>query len=364
MKKVLFSILGLGLILGSCKKDEDPQPLPDAPRKALIGIEGISPNGISSVASYDITSQTVENNVFRKANINPLGAQLNDMMVDEDRGRLVLVVPGSDKIVFTNLDDLKIERQYANFMQIKNIVQTEADEYYVSSWEFDGVYVVNANNGNIKKEVEVEGTGPTKMVVYNDMAFVCNTGAFLFDSTVTILRTSEDTIISKLSVGGKPNSMVIDSDNNLWILNGGKVDNTNPFASGLGSLYRYQLDTLTMAIDSGWAITPDTVMYFTDNLLKPHSLTLNSEGNQLFFIGNSPTGSVFSMSTFAKRVDENPIIVGNYYSLAFDELELELYAMRLPDNPDQDGDLQVYSPAGNLKTSIKIGVKPKNVVFK
>ena len=168
MKKVIFSLLGLGLIFGSCKKDTDPQPLPDAPRKAIIGIEGVSPNGISSLAYYDVASQTIENNVFRKANINPLGAQLSDMMIDEDRGRLVLVVPGSDKIVFTHLDDLKIDKQYGNFMQIKNILQTSPDEYYISSWEFDGVYIVNANNGNIKEELPVEGIGPTKMVLHKD----------------------------------------------------------------------------------------------------------------------------------------------------------------------------------------------------
>jgi len=364
MKKVIFSLLGLGLLLVSCKKDDEVIAAAVEPRKAIIGIEGISPNGISSLAYYDVAAQLIENNVFRKANINPLGAQLNDMMIDENRGRLVLVVPGSDKIVFTNLADLKIEKQYGKFMQIKNIVQTSPNEYYISSWEFNGVYVVNANNGNVKKEVLVQGTGPTKMLVHEDLAFVCNTGAFLFDSTVTILRTTEDTIVANLSVGGKPNSMVIDSENNLWVLNGGKVDNMNPFASGLGSLYRYQLDSLIRDIDSNFAIVPDTVMYFTDNLLKPHSLTLNAEGNQLFYIGNSPTGSVFSMSTFAKRVEESPLIMGNYYALAFDELELELYAMRLPDNTDQDGDVQVYSPAGNLKTSLKIGVKPKNVVFK
>lgn len=364
MKKVIFSLLALSLFLGSCKEEEEIVVEVQEPRKAIIGIEGTSPNGISSLAYYDIAAQSIENNVFRKANINPLGSQLNDMMIDEDRNRLVMVVSGSDKIVFSDLDNLEIERQPGNFLQIKNIVQTSEDEYYISSWDFDGVYVVNANNGNIKKEVLVQGTGPTKMLVHNDLAFVCNTGAFLFDSTVTVLRTTEDTLVTNLAVGGKPNSMVIDNDNNLWVLAAGKVDVNNPFASGLGTLYRYQLDTLTMAIDSGYAIAPDTVMYFTDNLLKPHSLTINLEGNQLFYIGNSPTGSVYSMSTFDNKVEETPIITGNFYSLNFDELELELYATRLPDNIENDGDLQVYSPSGNLKTSIKIGVKPKNVVFR
>jgi len=364
MKKVIFSLLALGLFFGSCKKEEEIIVEVQEPRTAIIGIEGTSPNGISSLAYYDIAAQSVENNVFRKANINPLGSQLSDMMIDEDRNRLVMVVPGSDKIVFSNLDNLEIDKQHGNFSQIKNIVQTEDNEYYISSWDFDGVYVVNADNGNIKKEVLVQGTGPTEMLVHKDLAFVCNTGAFLFDSTVTVLRTTEDTLVTNLMVGGKPNSMVIDADKNLWVLAAGEVDVNNPFASGLGTLYRYQLDTLIMAIDSGFTISPDTVLYFTDNLLKPHSLTINKEGNQLFYIGNSPTGSIFSMSTFARKVEESPIIMGNYYTLTFDALELELYATRLPDDIEEDGDLQVYSPSGNLKTSIKIGVKPKNVVFR
>lgn len=364
MRKVIFSLLTFSLLATSCKEDDKVAPPIEEPRRAIIGIEGTSPNGISSLAYYDIAGQFIENNVFRKANINPLGSQLNDMIIDEERQRLVLVVPGSDKIVFSNLNDLKIERQTANLFQMKKVVKTTPDEYYITSWDFDGMYVINANNGNLKKEIKSGGIGPTEMLVYEDLAFICNSGAFLFDSTVSIMRITEDTLVTNLSVGGKPNSMVVDADNNLWILNGGKVDNLNPFAAGLGSLYRFQLDSLYMAIDSGWTITPDTVMYFTDNLLKPHSLRINLEGNELFYIGNSPTGSVFKMSTFANRVSESPMIDGNYYSLAFDNTELELYAMRLPDNVEQDGDLQIYSPAGNLKTSIRIGVKPKNVVFK
>ena len=108
MKKLLLALSAVLFSLSSCTDDGDDDGAdaglnPVAQRRAIIGIEGTSPNGISSVAEYDINNQSVENNLYRKANINPMGAQLNDMMVDAEAGIVSFVLPGSDKVVFSNI---------------------------------------------------------------------------------------------------------------------------------------------------------------------------------------------------------------------------------------------------------------------
>lgn len=368
MKRIALFALGL-LLVAACKDDDnnntgtDPSALQNV---ALIGIEGTSPNGISSLAKYNITTQTVENNVFRKANINSMGSQLSDMILDKERNQLVLLLPGSNKIIYADANTFEIIKQIPDLMQIQKGAKVLDNLYYVSTPELPGVYVINANNGNIVEEIELLGrTNQTEISVWEDMAFICNTGdAITKDSTVSILRTTADTIVTTLMVGHSPNSMAIDEDNQLWILCGGDNNIGNPLLSGLGSLWKYNLDTMKMAIDSGWTISPDTVKYFTDNQLRPNSLVYDKGGDNFYYLNGMPTGDIVMTARNRNLLNEMTLIDGTFYAIDFDEKNLELYGMRVPSDIETNGDLQVFDPVGSLKTSIRIGVKPKNVIFK
>jgi hypothetical protein len=367
MKRFALLLTGLAF-LSACEDDDTDAGAnvdADSGRKAIIAIEGNSPNGISSLAAYDITTKTVENNLFRKANINPMGSQISDIMYDEERNRLVLIVPGSNKIVLTSASTYEIERQLSELMQIREVAKMPEAKYYITSPELEGFYIMNAENGNIREEYQTFRTNPTAIEAWEDFAFICNSGdAFLKDSTVSIIRSTADTLVLNLNVGHSPNSIVIDEENQMWVLCGGEFNATNPAISGVGSLWKFNLDTLTMAIDSGWTIMPDTVKYFTDNQLRPNTLTYDYTIGNLYYIGNSPTGNLISTNKNNRPINEIPLVSGNFYGLGFDVLQLELYGFRTPFNEEDNGDLQIFDPAGNLKTSITIGVKPKRVVFK
>jgi len=372
MKKI--ALLGLSLLLiGACKKDSDTDGTDggngggsSSGMQAYIGIEGTSPNGISSLALYNVTNQSIENNVFRKANINPMGSQLSDMMLDKFRNQLVLIVPGSNKIVFVDAKTLKIKFQTRDLLQIRKVAQVSDNLYYVTCPELPGYYVINANNGNVVDEITFDvGVNQTEIAVWEDLAFICNNGDPISkDSTVSIVRTTEDTLVTNLIVGHSPNSFVIDDANQLWILCSGDLNVADPTQSGAGSLWMYNLDTMYRDIDSGWAIAPDTVKYFVDNQLRPHYLTHDEAGDNLYYITNLPTGDIAVTNTNVSILNENPIVEDNFYALAFDPINLELYGMRTPDDIEKNGALQIFDPVGSKKTSITIGVKPNNVVFK
>jgi len=372
MKKFALAILGL-VLLSACEDDDntgnggsDGNGSGSSSPQAYVGIEGTSPNGISSLAAYNRTNQTIENNVFRKANINPMGSQLSDLLIDKDQNQIVLLLPGSNKIVFVDANSLVIKKQIKDLMQIRKIAKVSDFLYYVSSPELGGLYVVNALNGNIRSEIELDGiTNPTEIKVWEDMAFISNTGdAMTKDSTVSVLRTSEDTLITSLIVGHAPNSMAIDEENNLWILCSGNFDAANPLLSGVGSLWKYNLDTMKMAIDSGYTIMPDTVKYLNDNQLRPHHLIYDDQGKNLYYISAEPSGPIVMSNRFVRPLSESPIVDDTYYSIAFDPLKSELYGMRTPSDIEENGYLEVFDPVGNKKVSIQIGVKPVDVIFK
>lgn len=354
------------LMLSSCDDDNSVAPPPPEPRMTFIGIEGIGINGISSLASFNNTNQAFENNIFRKSNVNPMGSRLSSMLIDKELNQAVFVLPGSERLLFTNARDFKETKRITNLTEdIQRIQKVQPGKYYLTTWEFDGIHIINAENQRLRSTLTDLGRGPTEIAVHEDLAFICAGGNFIdVDSVVTVVRSTEDTIVTTLPTGAVPNSMVVDQQNRLWILCSGIQNNQNPSASGLGSLWRYNIDTLRMAIDSGYAIVPDTVLMFQDNQLKPRSLTYSPNLRTLYYIGNNPTGDVIAMPMEIPIAAESPMIEGNFYGLRYDEESDALIALRTPSEIDQAGEFQIYSPNGALRNSIKVGVRPRHVAFR
>lgn len=366
MKKLLLLSFGL-LTLLACQPDDSNglAPQPPRERKALIGVEGITPNGISWIGEYHITGQNLNNNVYRKENLSPLGSGLSDFLLDEEEGLAFFLLSGSEKIVITDLKSYDQIKTIGNLPRIKRILKAGPRKYYVTTWEENGLYIIKGKNFNVQGPLLL-GDGPLAMTQWNDLVFVANNGGDFLDSTVSVVSSIADTLVDIIPCGVRPNSMVVDENNFLWILAAGKVHPIDPTMNGEGTLYRYQLDSMKMAIDSGFAIVADTVFSFNDNQLKPHHLVINQKGGgELYYIGNEPTGNILKMGLNDQRVGEGPYIMGNYYALAFDELATELYGLNTPSSDINDnGSVEIFAPDGSLKNSFLIGPKPVNVEFK
>jgi hypothetical protein len=366
MKNVFSLSLIVTLFFFSACND-DPEGVIDEPpvsRKAIIGVEGIVPNGISSLGEYDIAGQILNNNVYRKANLTTLGSGLTDLHADEVNQRLLAVLPSSEKLAVCNLNNYELEQVISIDQGARKILSIEGGKYYLTTWETDEILVFGPNNFGVINTIDA-GNNPNDMLLFEDLLFVNNTGNFDIDSTVTIIRTTADTVIATLQVGVNPNGMAIDHKNNvLYILSAGKANVQNPTLNGVGSLWKYNLDSMRTAIDSGNTIQFDTVLYFNDNQLKPQRLVINSEGGNLYYLSNAPTGDIITMSTMAKRVSEVPALNGNFYNLEFDEVATELYGLRTPTDIEGTGSVQIFSPDLSLKVSHKVGSKPREVEFK
>ncbi len=365
MKK-LFPLC-LSVLIGFTACDEDPEGMTSAPpaaRKAIIGVEGIVPNGISSLGEYDIVNQTLNNNVYRKANLTTMGSGLSDLYADHEAGLLFAVMPASEKVAVCDLKTYELQQVIEVTDQARKIIRATPEKYYMTSWENNEVVVLGPNRFRVINRFEA-GNKPDKMLLFEDLVFISNTGTFEIDSTITIVRATADTLIATLQVGVNPNGMAIDYENNmLYVLCAGKENAQNPIQSGIGSLWKYNLDSMRTAIDSGNTLQFDTVLYFNDNQLRPQHLVVDEEGGFLYYIDNFPTGNIMRMTTTARRVSETPAIMGNFYQLGFDQTEDELYGFNTPGSIDATGSVQIFTPGGALKVSHKIGSRPREVEFK
>lgn len=365
-RKALLALLSFSFIHLACEgPEEGGTPVEPQSHETIIGIEGVGLNGISSVAIFNNTTTGFENNLFRKANVSPLGARLSSILVDEELQQIAFVLPGSERVTFANLKDFKEIRRISNLPEIRSIEKVQPDKYYLSTWEFDGIHVINPLNHRVRNTFITDRRGPSAILAQDDLAFICNSGNFIdLDSMVTVVRNTEDTICTQLSVGINPNSMVIDQDNQLWVLCAGLQDNQNPSASGVGSLWRFNVDTMRMAFDSGYAIAPDTVLYLTDNQLKPSQLTYSETLRTLYFLGGTERGHVYAYFTQLPSLVETPMIEGQFYGLRYDGETESLIALRTPQNIEENGDFQIYAPNGALRQSIRVGVRPRHVAFR
>lgn len=366
MKNIFYFCAVFLFALTACEGPEEVAPPPPAMRKAIIGIQGQSVNGISSVAEYDITNQTLDNSVFRKQNVQPIGSSMQDLLIDEDAGLIYFVVPGSGEIVVADLHTYEIIRNLKSMQGdgLKRMVKVGDNKFYVSSFDEDGVYVLRGTKNNLKGVIET-GADPEAMLVHENLVFVANTGGFDLDSTVTIINTLADTVMTTLQVGHEPNSMVVDAENRLWIMCSGEANTQNPLLSGVGSIYRYHLDSLQMALDSNATIPLDTVFYFTDNQLRPTKMVIDQQGQKIYYLGGNPVGDLFVMNTYANKVSETPAVSGDFYGLSFDEVESDLYGLQTGGfNYNENGRVIIYNPDMNEKNRFLIGVRPFKVVFR
>src|SRR5690606_20430838 len=96
------------------------------------------------------------------------------------------------------------------------------------------------------------------------------------DTTISVINTKVDTITTTLTVGFKPNSLQLDSRDQLWVFCAGFQDAIDPFNSLPGQLISFDLtrDSLDYYPDS--IVKVDTLnLVLSDNQLRPHGLVIN-----------------------------------------------------------------------------------------
>lgn len=351
-------VLGALLITSACKDDPKPEPLPPSTKAVLVGSEGLSPTGSGALTSYNPELQVPNNNAFQKANNYEMGLGLNSMLVD---GNVTfLVMSGSGEIIAVNTSDFKVIKRFTGFGTPRHIVKASENKYYVSDWQDEGVHVLYYNQ-NTPSDFIYTGLGPERMLIKDKFLFVANSGgpATIKDSTVTVINTKVDTITTELQVAFKPNSMQLDENGFLWVLCAGFQDVVDPFSSIPGQLMTFKIKRDTI-------FRKDTTNLVLDNnQLRPHDLVINTKGDIMYYIADEGDthGNVMSHSINSKKLNQNPHIEGDFYSLAFDSIQEDIYAGD-PGDYLLNGQVYRFSESGSPIDVFTAGIIPSCFGFK
>ncbi len=351
MKKsnVLLFFSFLAIFTSSCAdEDGDPQePKGDYVNGYFVINEGPFQNGTGTITFVE-NGGSVSQNVYRMVNGEDLGNIVNAMYFADDKG--YIVVNNSNKVVvvnrYTMLKEAVIEGNQIN--NPRHFVAGNG-KGYISNWgdpsntEDDFITVINLNDNSVLTTIPV-GEGPERMTINRDRLYVCLQGGFGSNNKVVVINTVNDVLEKNLIVGDVPNSIVVDSSENIWVLCGGNPSWTGNETPG----FLYVIDPT------------DSSLSFLEFDGTEHPSLLSADLGKMYYNLN---GRVFEMNDSDRSLPSEglPGLDGFYYSMTVQDAEL--YATDAGDYASE-GSLKVFAiSSGSLLETITTGIVPGQVVF-
>ncbi len=348
MKKQLIHIVILFALFTGCTKEEfgpqclscDETPITQTSiTDVLIINEGTFGASSSSISLYNKNTNNVNQNVFKNANNVPnLGDVAQSFMQIGSKG--YVVVNNSNKVEVVNMSNFTSTATITGFNSPRYMLPINSNKAYVSDLYSNSIQVVNLVSNTISKNIAVSGW-TEQMVLFNDTAYVCD----MTNNNILIINTITDVLIDSIKVGKSPNSIVLDKNNQLWVLCSGGFSVENPKLIQLNPTNRSISQTLT----------------FPNIADSPSSLTLNGNKDVLHFINSN----IYKMNISSTTLPSSVLISSNsniFYGLGVDPSNNDIYVADAIDYV-QNGIVFRYSSSGNLIHQFTAGIIPGNFWF-
>ena len=312
--------------------------------------EGNFGTGNGSLSVYDKTTNSVTNDIFSS---NNGGALLGDVVQSMEyfNGNGYLCVNGSAKIEV--IDDNATHVATIQASSPRYLKQVNAAKAYATDWGINGVQVIDLVTNSVSSTIAC-GVGPEGIGVSNGFAYVCNVGGWGLDSTVTVINTTTDVVETTLTVGDKPNSVVVDVNGNVWVLTGGFTEydaNWNVISETPGVLA--MINTSTNSVEASY-------LFPIGN--HPEDLVINGAGDKLYYSDGSWSKAVYEFGINDVVLASTPIINKSFYGLGYDPVSNEIYGSDAVDFTQQ-GWVYRYAATGAVIDSFQVGIIPGSFAF-
>lgn len=347
--KLALKILSVVLLFycNSCMKWDYSEDLTDFDVKKnglFILCEGNFQYGNSTLSFYDPSENSVQNEIFFRANGMKLGDVAQSMTIYNNKGWIV--VNNSHVIFAIDLDTFREIGRIENLTSPRYIHFISDEKAYVTQIWDNRIYIVNPKTFKITGFIQVPGmsveSGSTEQMVQFGKYVYCS--CWSYQNRIIKIDTETDEIVDELIVGIQPNSLVMDNQNRLWTLTDGGYE---------GSPYGYEPPAL-------YCIDPETfsilkVFYFkTGNQLS--ELQLNGDKDKLYWINEG----IWEMDINSSSLPVKPFIPyrdTKFYGLTINPENGEVYVADAIDY-SQQGIIYRYSSEGDLLDQFYVGVTP------
>ncbi|MCQ2316756.1 MAG: SMP-30/gluconolactonase/LRE family protein [Bacteroidales bacterium] len=359
MRKLHFIIVAILMIATvSCKKEKNQNDTPVTPiseekKGVYILNEGTFTYANSSLSYYDKEADTVGNNLFFKTNGSPIGDVGQSLALYD--GSLYIVVNGSKYIYKVDAETLKFQAKLEGFASPRNIHVLENGLAYVSDLQKDGLWLIDLNTMEHRQFIET-GNSTEAMVRVGDELFVSNWSNYYVpnssNKSVQVIDMKTNTLVETIDVPQEPNAMVVDKNDNIWVLCSGGY---NPG----------EQEPALVCVD---AAKRQIVKRFDFNagIDYPDGLAIDGAGENLYYLnGGYNNLNVYKMSVDAAQVPDNPFIAAEgcvFYNVAVDPENGDVYVTNAK-NYVQNGDVERFTKDGELLSKFTVGIVPCYMLF-
>ena len=359
MKKTLFNILILGIVMAfvSCGGD-DPKPEETNIAKGLFVLnEGTYTYASSSLTFYDPESDTVENNLFYRVNLAPLGDAANSMMIDETG--MYIVVNSSKYIYKVDEKTMKYEAKLDGFTSPRHMLSINKNKAYVSDLESTGLWIVDPETMQMAGFIET-GNTTEKMVRVGNEVVVTNWSNFYqpntSNSTIQFVNIETNQLVDEMNVTAEPHSIVLDKYNNIWVLcSGGYMPPCEPALFCINPATRQ----IVKRFDFGEGDYPS-------------SMAIDKSGENLYILnGGFGTLDLYKMSVDADALPTTALVNSqqttdsspkSFSTVAVSPENGDIYITDVKDYV-QNGDVLRYDNNGNYIGKFEAGIIPGAMMF-
>ncbi|MBO4574252.1 MAG: DUF5074 domain-containing protein [Bacteroidales bacterium] len=351
--KLLILGFAIAIAFASCSKKDNPQPAPQPTTKGLfISNEGTFTYANSSLSYYDKEADTVANNLFFRVNGAPIGDVAQSLTIIGND--LYIVVNNSKYIYKVDAQTILYKAKIIGFTSPRYMLPVGNNKAYVSDLASPGLWSLDL----VTYAKTLINTGKTTecMVKINNEVFVSNWSKSYVDfenNTVQVIDCVNDALVDEIEVAREPKAMVVDKNNNIWVICNGGWDPT------VGQ------DPALICINPA---TREIVKRFdfTPGVDSPDGLAIDGTGENVFFMnGGYGTLNVYKMSVDATELPEAAFIMSEgrlFYGIKVDPQNGDIYLTDAK-NYVQNGDLLHYSAEGELLGTFTLGIIPSYMLF-
>lgn len=360
MRKLHFIIVAILMIAtASCKKEKNQNDTPVTPiseekKGVYILNEGTFTYANSSLSYYDTEADTVGNNLFFKANGSPIGDVGQSLALYD--GSLYIVVNGSKYIYKVDAETLKFQAKLEGFTSPRNIFSVGDGTAYVSDLQRDGLWLIDLEKMEHIQFIET-GNSTEAMVRVGDELFVSNWSNYYVpnssNNSVQVIDMKTNTLVETIDVPQEPNAMVVDKNDNIWVLCSGGY---NPG----------EQDPALVRINPVTREVVKPLYYFNAGTDYPDGLAIDGAGENLYYLnGGYNELNVYKMSIDAAQTPDEPFIAAEgrvFYNVAVDPENGDVYVTNAK-NYVQNGDVERFTKDGELLSKFTVGVVPCYMLF-
>lgn len=341
MKNSLVFIFIFTLVV-SCIKNSDNQKGSFLSGKGVFILnEGNFKSANGSLSFYSYDSVKIYNDLFLNINGRPLGDIPNSMVINGERG--YIVVNNSGKIEVINRNTLESIGTISGLVSPRNISFINSNKAYVTSLYSKSVAIINLLDYSISGYINLRRSSEA-IVINGGKAFISN---WVGGKEIMVISTVNNIVIDSIEVGVEPESMVIDKNKMLWVLCTGGSAMTN-------SAELIRINPTTNRIENRFV--------FPKLNSPPSCLQIDGNGETLYYLENG----LKRMKIDATELPSAALITQSthtFYKIGIDPVTSDILLTDAVDYQRQ-GFVMVYKKDGTLISTQKADILPGGMCFK